>query len=706
MNRWKNRTFISLLFMYMAAILIVEVSIFGFTLKREIERSNARTEEANAQAMENVRSYLDGLIQDEITLGERVRNSSWAIKLNSDTTVFDDQFTYLRKSEIMEDFLFDVSTGDVIGSRTVYFKGRGLAVSKTQWCSVEYYLRSIGLPRDLCRPVLEEIEQLKTATQLEWTDENGNSYFGKNTVFAIPLKVGSANACRIFLCTTFNSDNIVKSIKKMLPQSIVGMRILSEKTGSEIMRCGSGWDEAEYTQASVSVIRAGWTAEFLIDDAVIYIDPGFIRENALGYFLMLLLAVVASVLLSAITYHPVQQLLKKLTPVSTSPNAYRAIGDSIDSMVKKLKESRRAEAIRQLLAGYFGTAREVEHDVPFREDMAVRVLIFSDGDNHFIRYDVIDGLRRTVEKTENVCHEIVEALDKSIILAIGSKDAGALHAVSRQVMDYVAQQHWNGHVFAGDLSTGLIGISISYQSAQDKRQYLSGYGASRYYFPFDWESQLLQAIRQGKMAVADGIFRELQTENYRRLAAYEMAGSDMMPLFHRLSSDVGRCALEMAAEERVSPLLQQIGRGETYDEMWELLHEAIVEVCSISQQHQEPAADVDRSIVSYIDLHFDDVNMGITVLQDRFGLSANTINKSIRNLTGLTFSSYLIKCRMDKAKLLLQDPSLKIPAIAQMVGYENDYSFRRAFLRYVGCKVQEYRQMPDLNAEETDEADG
>jgi len=77
-------------------------------------------------------------------------------------------------------------------------------------------------------------------------------------------------------------------------------------------------------------------------------------------------------------------------------------------------------------------------------------------------------------------------------------------------------------------------------------------------------------------------------------------------------------------------------------------------------------------------------------LQDIFGLSANTINKNIKAVTGLTFLPYLTRLRMERAKLLLADKNLKISCISKLVGYENEYSFRRTFNRYTGCKAQDY----------------
>lgn len=62
---------------------------------------------------------------------------------------------------------------------------------------------------------------------------------------------------------------------------------------------------------------------------------------------------------------------------------------------------------------------------------------------------------------------------------------------------------------------------------------------------------------------------------------------------------------------------------------------------------------------------------------------------------GLTFSAYIMKQRMERAKRLLEEPGTRINEVAVRVGYENMYHFSRAFKNYTGLSPKEYRKSAD-----------
>ena len=55
----------------------------------------------------------------------------------------------------------------------------------------------------------------------------------------------------------------------------------------------------------------------------------------------------------------------------------------------------------------------------------------------------------------------------------------------------------------------------------------------------------------------------------------------------------------------------------------------------------------------------------------------------------MTFYAYLTQRRMERAKALLAGGA-SVAEVADRVGYDTDYSFRRAFQRYTGVKAQDY----------------
>lgn len=74
-------------------------------------------------------------------------------------------------------------------------------------------------------------------------------------------------------------------------------------------------------------------------------------------------------------------------------------------------------------------------------------------------------------------------------------------------------------------------------------------------------------------------------------------------------------------------------------------------------------------------------------------MSERQINKIIQQITKISFSDYLEKCRIAKAEELLRvRPDVTIESIALQVGYASDKSFRRAFKRVMGILPSELRQ--------------
>ena len=63
--------------------------------------------------------------------------------------------------------------------------------------------------------------------------------------------------------------------------------------------------------------------------------------------------------------------------------------------------------------------------------------------------------------------------------------------------------------------------------------------------------------------------------------------------------------------------------------------------------------------------------------------------------TGMTFSSYLRKIRMGKAKELLKKGDMKIYEVAVAVGYPDQKYFSRVFHEYTGRSARDYYQNPN-----------
>ncbi|MDQ6421463.1 response regulator [Paenibacillus sp. LHD-117] len=90
----------------------------------------------------------------------------------------------------------------------------------------------------------------------------------------------------------------------------------------------------------------------------------------------------------------------------------------------------------------------------------------------------------------------------------------------------------------------------------------------------------------------------------------------------------------------------------------------------------------------------------VQMVADHVYLSPEWLSTLFKKNAGMTFLDYLTHLRMEKAKELLQDVSLKIYQIGSEVGYRDTVYFSKLFKRKVGCTPNEYRKLKGLCEDE------
>ena len=76
---------------------------------------------------------------------------------------------------------------------------------------------------------------------------------------------------------------------------------------------------------------------------------------------------------------------------------------------------------------------------------------------------------------------------------------------------------------------------------------------------------------------------------------------------------------------------------------------------------------------------------------DQIYVSQWHLSKLLNKHTGQNFSEILNNIRIEKAKELLKDPSLRIGDIAEEVGFLDMAHFSRVFKKQAGISANEYR---------------
>ena len=98
-----------------------------------------------------------------------------------------------------------------------------------------------------------------------------------------------------------------------------------------------------------------------------------------------------------------------------------------------------------------------------------------------------------------------------------------------------------------------------------------------------------------------------------------------------------------------------------------------------------------RLVTSYMEAHFCDPNISFEALAREVNFSVSYISTLLKKKLNTSFVKMLTELRMEKAKELLFNPSLKIIDIAEQLGYNDSYYFSHCFKKYVGVPPKEFR---------------
>ncbi|NBD25338.1 helix-turn-helix domain-containing protein [Paenibacillus glycinis] len=110
-----------------------------------------------------------------------------------------------------------------------------------------------------------------------------------------------------------------------------------------------------------------------------------------------------------------------------------------------------------------------------------------------------------------------------------------------------------------------------------------------------------------------------------------------------------------------------------------------------ADEHAEPEETVVSFAQAYVKEHFNR-DIQLAEMANRVSMNYSYFSTLFKERTGSTFTAYLIQVRMEEARKLLQDPTLRINEVSDRVGYGNLYHFSRAFKNYFGMSPKEYRR--------------
>jgi AraC-like DNA-binding protein len=327
--------------------------------------------------------------------------------------------------------------------------------------------------------------------------------------------------------------------------------------------------------------------------------------------------------------------------------------------------------------------------------------------------EAIQSLLR--EGVAGVCPFPIYDLDGAAVLVLaGSAEAdreSAFRAV-RWCGERVAQTLAKGQGIATTVSVGrlvprLSEVAQSASGAQQLADHLRAEGASGVYsvredgdsvsaglsdFPVELENRITAAIRTGSEAETTAQIRSLLEGNARRKTATPAV---LRVLRVQICGMLHRVAVGIPTEYRaeVAHRLEQLStvydsQVVPEDELLDVANDLARFFARRKKSHNEVLF---AKMASIIQSDLSNPDLSLAWLADRCSISEVYASQFFKEQSGESFSSYVDRLRMERARALLRSDDRRVKEVAHEVGYRNVNSFNRAFKRVVGVTPGRYR---------------
>ena len=689
-------------------------------LATQAERQQAADQQRTAQG-KRIAEVVDNAWDSAIEAGNFLRSSTWVQKYMSETDVFAQEFGPLRQREFSQSLTALCASTDLIRGISIWYPQKDIVVSSAGWFSSEEYeayaARKFQTPDGFLADYVLQREKA-------FGPLLSNEFAFSNTGYLVYIQQMDILAAPRALTMVF--------IDKAALQKLLG-RVCGEQVAGFVL---TGTEDRTYLVYGRAADEAGFYKEVfpsqnMMLNYTLFFRPAVtpLTENLGGAVILIALSLAGVFLaygLASFQYSPLNRLIRKASERARQKAPLDGGIDTIEACVDQLyddnetlehtlasyRHALRDQTNAQLLKGYFteDVSEELHlHDIPFTYQYWYIVLVFrqQQEDGLSAPEDAQRQIRLLVTLKQALQHtqcgqmhcELVENIEGHVaVIAEFSRAPGDEAAVDlgETLYDALAGQELECSVFAARPRKGLMGISVAYQEAKETMQEQPAkFGvtlarpSAQYYYPLDWESQLIRAMREGNAKLAQAILRQLSEEN----AALHLSHTLIQRVATLLYETMRRIIFEAKLPAETFLEIEEPQYAGSLTQVFRMAERAALCICEQTLRKKEAASvGINQSLVEYVDENVFDPELSLNMLSDIFGVSNASISRLFKNATGDTFYNYITDRRMRRAQELLRLRGYSPKGMAAEVGYDNEYSFKRAFVRQYGITPKEYAE--------------
>lgn len=104
---------------------------------------------------------------------------------------------------------------------------------------------------------------------------------------------------------------------------------------------------------------------------------------------------------------------------------------------------------------------------------------------------------------------------------------------------------------------------------------------------------------------------------------------------------------------------------------------------------------MESDVVAYIKERFFLPQFTTADVAEHFSISERKVGNVVKLATGIPYKEFIIKLRMERAKMLLANEEYNVSQTSESVGYNNIPYFIKTFRNYTGYTPGEYKKLFD-----------
>ena len=495
---------------------------------------------------------------------------------------------------------------------------------------------------------------------------------------------------------------------------------------------------------------ADWKYISIIPYGVFWEKAGYLRYLAwIGVLLNVFIGGAGSYLLARRNYSPVDKIVRNLTGKSKTnildvANEYQFIQENISVMIaenekisKRLEEQNvtlKDNFLLKLLKGKLdGDINDTQdfstYGINFHTNHFAVILLNIERDSALYLDDNIPWDLGTAKQAEFVAAKSVEELigrkSQNILLVeeqgmiafivnFKEDDPESNHVYIKEIMQeakgFVTRNF--GITFTAAISNiyeGSRAISFAYHEALEAMEYRAVFGTgeiicyrdikkskcSDYHYSMDTEQKFINCIKTGDFEKTTSVLMSVFTDNLSKDAfSPELAKClmfDIVSTIMKTAEDMN----DASFLEELQPV-RRLSECRTIMEMKFALADILKRVCGYYEISKVGKNDViSGRVKDYIAHNYADINLGVSLIGEKFGLTPSYISKLFKEQTKESLPDYINKVRIDIAIQLLREDNTTIFDVAQKIGYCNSNVFIRAFKKYQGITPGRFKDMKE-----------